>query len=72
MKGGKTLEEASFDLCECIAEGIRTYTTFRGYRKTPDFKTLQGIYNKMLPEIKRLYEEVRKIKATVIPIRRVD
>jgi hypothetical protein len=55
MNAGKKLEEASFELEGHIKAGIETHGKFYGYTQGPDSKTLEGIYNEVLPEIRSTY-----------------
>jgi hypothetical protein len=65
MRAGNTLEEASLDCEEFLGVNIREHGKFYGYKKAPAWKTLQGIYNELLPEIKAIYEEVSRDTATL-------
>ncbi len=58
MEAGKTLEEASFEIEDHIRAGIGKNGRFYGFEKSPESKTLQGIYNEVLAEIKATYDVV--------------
>lgn len=49
MLAGETLDKASSDLVEYIANGLRKYETFYGFNTIPESKTLEGIYANALP-----------------------
>lgn len=49
---GETLEQASYDLSEHIAAGLRKHETFYGFSVIPKTKTLEGIYAAALPELR--------------------
>jgi hypothetical protein len=55
IQKGKTLEEASFECEEFFRVNIAAHGKLYGYTNPPDSKTLEGVYNEMLPEIKAIY-----------------
>ena len=51
MAAGETLANASSDLADYIATGLRKYETFYGFKTIPESKTLEGIYADVLPKL---------------------
>lgn len=58
----KTLDEASIEIADYIHMGLKKYSVFYGFNTIPDPKTLQGIYNEMLPELRELYQKIKSRK----------
>lgn len=59
MTGGKTLEAVSFELATEITDGIKHCGKYFGFKKAPDTKTLEGIYNEVRLELEDLYHSLK-------------